>query len=144
MSAGSIQGREHHQHGEGRLMTPKSLFQQAPELFLSREEAKKLTDRILSFAKADETRINVRSGWSGNTRFAGGQVTTSGNGTDTLITVQSTVGKKRASATTNKLDDASLRRAVDLAERLAKLSPDDPELMPELGPQQYLEIPNYF
>ena len=124
-------------------MTPKSLFQQA-ELFLTREESKKLTDRILSFSKADETRINIRSGWSGNTRFAGGQVTTSGNGTNTTITIQTTIGKKRASATTNKLDDESLRRATDLAERLAKLSPDDPELMPELGPQQYLEIPNYF
>jgi predicted Zn-dependent protease len=94
------------------------LFQQA-ELFLSREDAKKLTERILSFAKADETRVNVRSAWNGNTRFAGGQVTTSGNSTNTTVTVQSTVGKKRASATTNRLDDESLRRAVDLAERLA-------------------------
>ena len=82
-------------------MTPKSLFQQAPELFLSRDAAKALCDRILSFAKADETRVNIRSGWSGNTRFAGGQVTTSGNGTNTTITIQSTIGKKRASATTN-------------------------------------------
>ena len=40
--------------------------------------------------------------------------------------------------------DDRIAPAVDLAERLAKLSPDDPELMPELGPQQYLEIPNYF
>jgi predicted Zn-dependent protease len=125
-------------------MPPKSLYQQASELFLSREAAKALCDRILGMSKADETRVNVRSAWSGNTRFAGGQVTTSGNGTDTTITILSTFGKKRASATTNRLDDASLRRAVDLAERLAKLSPEDPELMPELGPQPYLDIPNYF
>jgi predicted Zn-dependent protease len=125
-------------------MTPKSLFQQAPAEFLSEPEAKKLTDRILSFAKADETRVNVRTGWAGNTRFAGGQVTTSGNVTNTTVTVQSTIGRKRASTTTNVLDEESLRRTVDLAERLAKLSPDDPELMPELGPQQYLEIQNYF
>lgn len=125
-------------------MTPRSLFQQPAELFLSRDAAKALCDRVLSFARADETRVNVRSGWSGNTRFAGGQVTTSGNSSNTTVTVQSTVGKKRASATTNKLDDESLRRTTDLAERLAKLSPDDPELMPELGPQQYLDIPNFF
>jgi predicted Zn-dependent protease len=125
-------------------MPPKSLFQQQSDLFLSRDAAKSLCDRILSFSKADECRVNIRSGWSGNTRFAGGQVTTSGNGSDSNITIQSTIGKRRASATTNKLDDESLRRAVDLAERLAKLSPEDPELMPELGAQQYLEIPNYF
>ncbi len=125
-------------------MSPKSLFDQAGAQFLSREDAKALTDKILAFSKADETRVNVRSGWQGNTRFAGGQVTTSGNGSNTVVTVQSTIGRKRASATTNVLDTDSLRRTVELAERLAKLSPDDPELMPELGPQSYPEIKNYF
>ncbi|MGH7656250.1 MAG: TldD/PmbA family protein [Gemmatimonadaceae bacterium] len=122
----------------------KSLFQQPAGPFLSRDEAKALTDRILSFSKADETRINIRSGWSGNTRYAGGQVTTSGDTANTTVTIQSTVGKKRASATTNVLDDEALRRTVDLSARLARLSPDDPEVMPELGPQQYLDIKNYF
>ena len=32
------------------------------------------------------------------------------------------------------LDDASLKRTVELAASLARLSPEDPELMPELGP----------
>jgi predicted Zn-dependent protease len=94
-------------------------------------------------AKADETRISLNSGWSGNTRFAGAEITTSGGITDTSLTVFSTVGKRRASATTNVLDDASLRRTVDLAERLARLSPEDPELMPELGPQQYVAVNGY-
>ena len=124
--------------------SPKTLFQQPAAEFLSRDEAKALTDRILSFSKADETRINIRSAWSGNTRYAGGQVTTSGDVANTTVTIASTFGKKRASATTNVLDDESLRRAVDLSARLAKLSPDDPEIMPELGPQQYLDIQNFF
>jgi predicted Zn-dependent protease len=123
---------------------PKSLFQQPAAQFLSESEAKTLTGRILSFSKADETRVNIRSGLSGNARFAGGQVTTSGDTTNTTVTVECTIGKKRASTTTNVLDDESLRRTVDLAMRLARLSPDDPELMPELGPQTYQTIPNYF
>jgi predicted Zn-dependent protease len=122
----------------------KSLFQQPASSFLSRDEAKALCDRILGFSKADETRVSIRSGWAGNTRFAGGQVTTSGDTSDTTVTVQCTIGKKRASATTNVLDDESLRRTTDLAMRLARLSPDDPELMPELGPQTYASINNYF
>src|SRR5437762_4144143 len=93
--------------------------------------------------KADETRVNISSDWSGNTRFAGGEITTSGESTDATITVTSTVGKKRASATTNVLEDDSLRRTVDLAERLAKLAPDDPETMPELGPQTYSPVSGY-
>lgn len=125
-------------------MTPKSLFQTTTSNFLSRDEAKSLCDRILSFSKADETRVSIRSGWAGNTRFAGGQVTTSGDTSNTTVMVQATIGKKRGSATTNVLDDESLRRTVDLAARLARLSPDDPEIMPELGPQNYANISNYF
>ena len=41
------------------------------------------------------------------------------------------------------LDDASLKRTVDLAAQLARLSPDDPELMPELGPQKYASVNAY-
>lgn len=126
---------------------PKSLYslqQQDTATYLSRDDAQKLVTRIMGFSKADSIRINIRSGWQGNTRFAGGQVTTSGNTTDTTVSVQSTIGKRRASATTNVLDDESLKRTVDLSERLARLSPEDPELMPELGPQQYLTINNYF
>src|SRR4051812_30889230 len=121
----------------------KSLFVADVE-FLSEQQAKALTQRVLSFAKADETRVNIVSGWSGNTRFAGNEITTSGGTTDTQVTVTSTVGKRRASSTTNILDDASLRRAVDLAERLAKLSPEDPELMPELGAQSYGSVKGFF
>lgn len=108
--------------------------------FLSREEAKRLSDRALSFAKADETRVSINSGWGGNTRFAGGEITTSGGGTDTSITIVSTIGKRRASATSNVLDEEGLRRVVDLAEQLARLSPEDPELMPELGQQAITEV----
>src|SRR6476660_2877302 len=112
--------------------------------FLSQAQAKALADRVLSFAKADETRVNITSGWSGNTRFAGNEITTSGGTTNTSITVTSTIGKRRASANTNILDDESLKRTVDLAERLAKLSPEDPEAMPELGAQTYTPVNGYF
>jgi predicted Zn-dependent protease len=121
----------------------KSLFQKADAPFLTRDQAKQLMDRVLGMAKANETRLSLSTGWSGNTRFAGAEITTSGGIVDTSLTVTSTVGKRRASATTNVLDDESLRRTVDLAERLARLSPEDPELMPELGPQTYVTVPGY-
>ena len=54
--------------------------------------------------------------------------------------MQSTFGKKHAVATTNDLSDESLRRAVEQSETLAKLSPDDPENMPGLGPQTYVPV----
>ena len=60
------------------------------------------------------------------------------------IGVQSTIGKKHAIATTNDLSDESLKAVVAKSEALAKLSPDDPETLPGLGPQQYMPVNGYF
>ncbi len=52
-------------------MAPKSLFAQAAQdaaQFLSRDAARRLTDRIISFSKADSIRVNITSGVTGNTR----------------------------------------------------------------------------
>ena len=103
----------------------------------SREELEAIARRALGFSTADEARVNISAGWDGNTRFALSGISTSGGVTDTSVTITSTIGRRRASATTNVRDDPGLRRAVELSERLARLAPEDPELVPELGPQQY-------
>jgi predicted Zn-dependent protease len=126
-------------------MKPRSLFDSSPvaDNLLTSDQAHALAQRVIGMAKADETRVAISSGWSGNTRFAGGEITTSGESNDTTVSITSTIGKRRASASTNVLEDASLRRTVDLAERLAKLSPEDPEIMPELGPQTYTPVSGF-
>src|SRR5829696_2984595 len=95
----AVQAGEHREHREDR-MSPRGLYGRASTAaaaaLLSREQAKALADKILAMGKADETRVNISSDWSGNTRFAGGQITTSGEMTDSTITVTSTVGKRRA------------------------------------------------
>ena len=108
------------------------------------EEARTLADRVLALSKgADQARVNIIAITSGNTRFADASITTSGGVTDISVMVTVTIGRRRASATTNVLDDASLKRTVDRAAQLARLSPDDPELMPELGPQNYATVNAY-
>jgi predicted Zn-dependent protease len=107
---------------------------------LTRDQARTLATRALGLATAEQTRVTIGSGWSGNTRFAASEITTAGGITDTTITITSTIGRRRASASTNVLDDASLKRTVELSERLARLSPEDPELMPELGAQQHASV----
>lgn len=116
---------------------PKSLFGANPTGILTRDEAASLSKRTLAFAKADETSVNISSDARANTRFAVNQVSTAGNDTDTTITIRSTFGKRSASVTTNKADDASLAAAVKAAEELARLSVENPEYMPDLGPQVY-------
>jgi len=105
--------------------------------YLSRDEAEALAKQVLGFASADETRVTITSGTRMNTRFANNQITTSGDRYDINIAVRSSFGKKSATASTNSLDPAALKRVVDSAQRIAKLSPDDPEALGELGSQQY-------
>ena len=126
-------------------MRPRSLFSTtaSAENLLSSDQAKAIASKILGMAKADETRVAISSDWAGNTRFAGGEITTSGESNDVSVTVISTIGKRRASTTTNVIEDESLKRTVDLAERLAKLSPEDPEIMPELSLQNYSPVKGF-
>ena len=105
--------------------------------YLSREECEAITKRALSLATAEETRVTISSSSVSNTRFAVNQISTAGDAFDSVLTVVSRFGKRSGSCTTNKLDEDGLRYAVQTAERLAKLSPEDPEAMPELGPQTY-------
>lgn len=105
--------------------------------FLSREEAQRIAERVLSFSRADQARVNINSGTEGNTRFAVNQISTAGDVSNISIVVTSAFGNKVASATTNRTDDESLRRVVETSERLARLVPEDPEYLGELGPQSY-------
>jgi predicted Zn-dependent protease len=117
------------------VSAPRSLL--APARYLSRDEAEVLARRVLGFATADQTRVTIFSGSRGNTRFAVNQVSTGGDNFNTAVVVRSVVGRRAGAATTNRLDDAALRGAVETAERIARLAPEDPEFMDELGPQSY-------
>ncbi len=116
----------------------------ADNRFFSREEAQAIAAKVLGFSTADEARVNLNSTVTGNTRFAQNQVSTSGDTRNGTVTVTSAWGKRVASATTNRFDDESLRQVVETSERLARLVPEDPEYLGELGPQQYPESGGYF
>ncbi len=111
---------------------------------LSRAECEDIVQRALKLSKADSCRVSVGSTYQTNVRFADNQMSTSGISDDASITISPVFGKKRASVSTNDVSPDGLARAVAQAEALAKLAPDDPELMPELGPQEYQTIPAWF
>lgn len=112
--------------------------------YLARGECEAIAKRVLGFSAADETRVTVNSGNTGNTRFAVNQISTGGDSYNATVSVRVVVGRKVATAATNRLDDESLRHTVETAIRIARLTPDDPELLPELGPQQYQESREWF
>ncbi|MDB4886416.1 MAG: peptidase modulator of gyrase [Gemmatimonadetes bacterium] len=106
--------------------------------YLSREQCEAIAKQALGYVTtADAARVNIGSGSRGNTRFAVNQVSTGGDSFDSTVTVTAYVGRRSASSTTNQIDEAGLRQAVQSAERLARLAPEDPEFLAELEPQQY-------
>jgi predicted Zn-dependent protease len=111
---------------------------------LSRAEAQSLVERITKMSKAEGIDVQIGGGYAANVRFADNQMSTAGGVIDFQIGVQSWFGPKHAVVTTNETTDEALRAAVEKSERLAKLAPDDPEAMPQLGPQQVKEVEAYF
>jgi predicted Zn-dependent protease len=110
---------------------------------LSRAEAEAICKRVLGFSTADECRVTINSGVRANTRFAVNQISTAGDNYNVSVNIRAVFGKKVANVSVNRLDDAALRDAVQNAERIAKLAPEDPELLPELGPQEYQQAINW-
>ena len=112
--------------------------------FLSDEECKRISDRLLAAATAPETLVFLNPVRAGNTRFARNEITTSGYTETCVVQVTSSQGQRRGTATTNQIDDASLIDVVRRAEETARLSPEDPEAMPALGPQTFAPSPGLF
>jgi predicted Zn-dependent protease len=119
------------------MSRPISLLE--PITVLSRAEAESLAKRVLAFSTANETRVTISAGGRGNSRFAVNQISTAGDNQDVSIAVRSVYGTRVGTATTNRLDDAGLKAVVAASEKLARLSPEDQEYLPELDAQQYRE-----
>ena len=110
---------------------------------LTETQARELTQKILGYVKADDAAVNVNSEKYSHLRFAANSFTTSGARENTTVGVTVWIDKKRGAATTNEIDDASLRVTVAQAETLARISPVDREYLPTLGPQTYQPINAY-
>ncbi|HET9262741.1 MAG TPA: TldD/PmbA family protein [Vicinamibacterales bacterium] len=103
----------------------------------TKEQAKALTDKVLAVSKAEETEVTLNGIDNANLRFARNTATTSGASSGYNLAITARFGKRAGTTTTSEFDAASLERAVRAAEEIAKLSPENPETMPALGPQTY-------
>ena len=104
---------------------------------LSKEEAKKILEKVVGFSKADGIEANLNGNDGGNIRYARNSVSTSGEDSNVSLNVQSYVGKKVGSASINEFDDASLEKVVRRAEELSRLAPENSEFMEPLPQQTY-------
>jgi len=109
----------------------------------TKEEARRIMEKALSFSTADACIINISGSESGNIRYARNTVSTAGHRSNQNMSVRSNFGKQSGTATIDEFDDAAIERTVKRSEELAKLSPENPEFMEPLGPQTYDEPITY-
>jgi predicted Zn-dependent protease len=110
----------------------------------TKEQTKALIDRVLSMSKAEQTFVAVNGSERASLRFARNTATTSGATAGTSLAITSSFGKRSGTVTTAQFDDDSLQRALRAAEEIAKVSPENPESMPVLGPQTFSPVKAYF
>src|SRR5436190_22500368 len=104
---------------------------------LTEKDSKALCDKLLRFTKADDAQVTVRSEDFSHLRFAANAFTTSGRREIATAHVTVWIDKKRGAASANDIDDASLKMAVEQAERLAHISRVDKEYVRTPGCQRY-------
>jgi len=106
-------------------------------MLLSEKETKAICDKLLSCTQADDAQVSVVSDDFSHLRFAANSFTTNGRREAAFASVTVWIDKKRGSANTGDLEDASLKMAVAQAEQLARMAPVDKEYLPTLGAQTY-------
>jgi predicted Zn-dependent protease len=113
-------------------------------MLFTKEQARALTDRALSFSKAESTTVVLTGGDRANLRFARNTATTAGASSGYSLAITAGFGMRSGSVTTAEFDDAALQRATKNAEEIARLSPENPETMPPLAPQTYAPVSAFF
>jgi predicted Zn-dependent protease len=97
---------------------------------LTRDRAADIFDRIKKFSSADEVEVLFSGGKFALTRFANNTIHQNVAEENYGVSVRTAFGGRTARASTNKLDDESLRRVVAASEELAKVQHLDPDLLP--------------
>ena len=85
-----------------------------------------IAERALRAAKGDQAEALVIGRNGSLTRFANSSIHQNVTSREAELRVRVVVGTRRATATTNRLDDDGIRRVAELASDLARRAPEDP------------------
>jgi PmbA protein len=97
---------------------------------LTKDQAGEIFSRVKKFASADEVEVLFYSTSNALTRFANNTIHQNMAEENVVVSVRTAFGQRTARATTNKLDDESLRRVVEASEKLARVQHADEDLLP--------------
>jgi predicted Zn-dependent protease len=110
---------------------------------LTERQAREICDKLLQQTKAHDAVVSVREALETNQRFAANAFTTNGSSRERSFSVMVWIDKRQGAASGTEFDEAALRRAVEQAEQLARLSPVDVEYLPTLDPQRYRPVDGF-
>lgn len=107
----------------------------------TREEFQFIAELVLKCSTADHTLVTLHDQDGGTTRFANSQIIQNVNTRRGNVVVTVAFGARQGTATTTDFTAGSLRETVKRAEAIARVSPEDPEYVPPVGPQAYNSCP---
>src|SRR6201992_2893569 len=97
---------------------------------LDQNKAEQIFDRAKKYSSSDELEIIFNSTNHALTRFANNTIHQNVAALTEAASSRVACDGKTARASTNRVDDESLKRAVQSAESIAKVQEPDPELLP--------------
>jgi predicted Zn-dependent protease len=107
----------------------------------SRDEFRFLAEVVLKRSTGDHTLVALYDQHSGTTRFANNRIVQNVDTRRASLSVTVTFGRRHGTASTTDFTAGAIQEAVTRATQIAHLSPDDPEHLPPVEPQQYLTPP---
>lgn len=110
---------------------------------LGRKKAKELIEKALAMSKADQTEITIMGEESHLTRFANSYIHQNVSETDISFSVRSIVGKKIGRATTNRIDEASIKETLDKALEIARFQRENPDFKSLPAPKEMKTVGNF-
>jgi predicted Zn-dependent protease len=109
----------------------------------SEAELRKIATSVLRLGKTlelRETEVQIDETIDALTRFANNAIHQHVAEQGLVVSIRTVVDGRTARVTTNRIDEDSLRSAVESAASLASQQPKDPHLLPMLGKQKYFPV----
>jgi len=124
----------------------KSRVREAAAGLSSEKRLHELMQTVIRFGKAagaEETEVHLDETLDALTRFANNAIHQNVAEHGMTVSVRTVLDGKTARVTTNKLDEDSLRAAVESSLSLAQSQPKAPYLLPVPGKQRYLRVQRF-
>ena len=102
---------------------------------LDQDTAQRIFNVVRRYSTGDGVEAIIAGGHSALTRFANNTIHQNMAEEQYQLSVRALFGQRTARATSNKLDEESIRRAVLAAESLARVQQPDPDMLPLAAPE---------